>query len=156
MRYAFERQQHASPSEVQGVPKGPLAASPGSATISQGGTATASENMQSILTLRIAQKCFVDSVRLWFEEETNSSTTTEKVGGHEKGDEGRKGRGISSTIKAVYSEAWSEDDCRLDVLDLLLTLCAEPTGEGDEESTVVGGEDSHGGDSGTTAVFKRR
>eukprot|EP00903_Cladosiphon_okamuranus_P008129 g7829.t1 len=91
---------------------------------------TASPAAQT-LTLRIAQR-HLSGIPFWFERQDHEA---------ERGGE-RAGRDSwSSTIRAVYADAWGGDDGRVDGLDLLLTLCAVP---GDAVVPDDGAEDSDG------------
>lgn len=94
----------------------------------------ASSAAQAPPTLRIPQR-HLSGIPFWFEREEHEA---------ERGGERAGSDGLSSTIRAVYADAWGGDDGRVDGLDLLLTLCAVPgdaapesgavDGEGDEES----------------------
>lgn len=81
-------------------------------------------------TLRFAQRHLL-GIPLWFEQ----LDSQERYGGVEHAD----GDSWSSTVRAVYTEAWGGGDGRVDGMDLLLTLCAMP-GEG------AAGGDSLGAD----------
>lgn len=67
-------------------------------------------------TLRIAQR-HLPGVPWWFEQQGNEAGRGTVHAGVDS---------CSSTIRAVYAEAWGGDDGRVDGMDLLLTLCAVP------------------------------
>lgn len=141
MRHSFER-KHISP-KIPCLSNG-LPATPESAIIPRGARAPASE-LESHLKLIIAESQFVSGILLWFEEASPTGTAADGIGERRDGcgDDG----GVSLTIKAVYSEAWGDDEGRLDALDLLLTLCSVPT-EREESVFSASAEDVDRGDDG--------
>lgn len=94
-------------------------------------TATVASPAVQAPTLRIAQR-HLSGIPFWFERQEHEA---------ERGGERAGSDGCSSTIRAVYAEAWGGDDGRVDGLDLLLTLCAVP---GDAVTDDSSAEDDDG------------
>lgn len=141
MRLSFEHKQ-ISP-DMSSQSNGFLQMS-GSAVI-PGGTRVSASEPEPTLSLIIAESQFVSDTLVWFEEALMIGTGEDRV------EDGRRGcgdsSGVSSTIKAIYSKAWADDEGRLDALDLLLTLCSVPV-EREDSVFGVGAEDADRGDGG--------
>lgn len=90
-------------------------------------------------SLRIAQR-HLPGIRMWFEEGGEMEVDALAAGEEEGGARGAS----SSTIKAVYSEAWGEDDGRFDGLDFLFTLCAAPRDNASTPGAEEASEDDDG------------
>lgn len=120
------------------------AAAAETATEPGGNNATTCPITEQASSLRTAQG-HLPGIRMWFEQ--GKEADARAAGGEGRvgaGDSGGGGGGASSsTIKAVYSEAWGEDDGQFNALAFLFTLCAVPR---DKQSTsdVEEGEDDDG------------
>eukprot|EP00752_Nemacystus_decipiens_P011065 g9831.t1 len=134
MRHAFSLKASTASRASTGEP---LSRPPASKGTEDAATAPAASAAQAQApTLRIAQR-HLSGIPFWFERQEDE---TERRG-ERAGNDG----GWSSTIRAVYADAWGEDDGRVDGLDLLLTLCAVP-GDAAPDGGVAGGDgDGEGG-----------
>lgn len=105
--------------------------------VAENTVAGAAFSAAQVPTLRIAQR-HLSGIPFWFEQQEQAER-----GGKRDGSDS-----WSSTIRAVYAEAWGGDDERVDGLDLLLTLCAVP-GSAVPGGGVLGGgavdDESDGG-----------
>lgn len=96
---------------------------------------------QPCTSIIIPQKQLV-GIRLWFEEETEGAIEVRGIPAEGRISGKSSSGDVSSSLKAVYWEAWSDDDGRLDALEFLLTLCAVP--DDDNPSTTSPGINSSG------------
>lgn len=103
------------------------------------------------LGLFIAEDQFAAEVPLWFEGAASIGTESHGAGGSRDGC--IVGRGVSQRVKAVYAEAWSDNEGRLDALDLFLTLCCVPA-EREETMTGVGKDDPKPEDDGESCCVR--
>lgn len=116
-----------------------IALQPSPATAVVGPTGRAAAATAQAPTLKIAQR-HVENIALWFESESDDQEASGGTGG---GGEGTDDPSVSSTIKAVYSQTWGEDDGRLGGLDLLLTLCAIPSDSSAAANLSTGADATH-------------
>lgn len=138
MRNAFQLKASSSARLSAVAPKlSPTATEPG------GKDATTRPVTEQVSSLSTAQR-HLPGIRMWFEQGKEADA---RAAGGEDGVGGGGGGGAGgtslSTIKAVYTEAWGEDDGRFNALAFLFTLCAVPR---DNVATfdVKEGEDNDG------------